>query len=172
MLELAYYHNEEVQKAYSKVVLDPDFDNCWAVGGYSDLELKLSDSTWDKVQFVSLYEGTVIGYFCASIDRACFTANSIVVANFTKSPNLVFSKDLNAFFDYLFVTVGLRSATWAAVEDSQGDRLYRKLSSFGVRVVGLEIESYLVPGPEYKNRVRYQLHGKDYLRLREERIQS
>ena len=137
MLELAYNHKEQLDKKYSRMLLNPDKYK-WVLPSWVNYEVKIDDNTWNRLQYVSVIKNEVIGYIECEIDRQCYYAHKLVLINFENKPSFVFSKDFYRFLKLLFFSFNLNKITFSCIVGNPIEKTYDKLiNKIGGRIVGI-----------------------------------
>lgn len=165
MLEYAYYNQSELCQCIKKVLDEKKlyFYYMFPVKFFS-LEIDVTD--YNSIQFVSKsHDGTILGFLSAGINRGHDSIDSLNFINFTGKPNIVFSRDAEAFFDELFITRRFRKCTFSAIEQNPAITLYRKLiKKFDGREVGILKENKKLTDGKYYNEVLFEIFREGYLK--------
>lgn len=162
MLDLAIFHEKELQARYQRTLFDPKykFYHRFSTIRYG-LELSVSS---DTIQMVSLDAGQVIGFFSADINRETDTAYNLSIIKFLDSPE--FSADIFGFFIMLFTQLGIKRVVWDVIIGNPAEKFYDYIAAnYGGRIVGtFRNEARLADGQLYD--VKY------YEMYREEALQA
>ncbi|MEL7609505.1 MAG: hypothetical protein AAGU74_08350 [Bacillota bacterium] len=157
MLEIAFAHQEALNKAWQKCIHSEHF-KYYCISPHFDLEIKCSDNTWDSLQMVSMSEaGEIIGYMSASLDRAGDMVSGISAINFGDM-SLTFSRDLMGFLVALFEVHRFRKVEWSVIVGNPAEVMYdRIVKKYGGRITGLRRETVRLYDGRYYDMKSYEL---------------
>ena len=165
MLDFAIKHQDALNLKSMKTLNDLHFK--YVYGAYSDLNKKIETDTWNKLQYVSIdpKTGEVIGYISASIDRICHYAHSLVAINYTKKPNIIFSKDFVTFIKQLFEVYKFNKVQWSVLINNPAEKMYdRFIEKHNGRIVGIYKEETYTFDHELCDKKLYEILRKDYIK--------
>ena len=159
-LEYALEHKAELQAAWLKTARDPRYRWLHGIANWWELECKLEDSTWSRVQMVHVAHGVVAGYLAGTRESTgCFS--NLTVANFG-TPTMAFGLDVARFLDHLFVDLGAPRVQWSVVANNPVRDTYHELARrLGGRCWGHSTRSVLV-GREYRDEEWFEVLAEDY----------
>lgn len=167
MLEHAYYNQSELCQCIEKILNDKNlyFYFMFPVKFFA-LEIDVTD--YNSIQFVSKStDGKIIGFLSASVNHGHDSIDSLNLINFTGKPNIIFSKDVESFFDEIFIKRHFRKCTFSAIEQNPAITLYRKLiKKFDGREVGFLKENKKLTDGNYYNEVLFEIFRDGYLKLK------
>lgn len=163
MLDLALNHSEELQKKFRDTWFSEDYKFYSCVNYYEDF--KVSDSTWNYHQFVSVDgDKNIIGYIGYCIERADNSVDGLTIINFTKDNKTEFGIDIaNAIRD-IFKKYHFRKLDFAVVVGNPVEKIYDAMvTKYNGRIVGTKKEhAHLYDGKYYDLKL-YEILSKDYL---------
>ena len=114
MLKPAILYREKLNEKYNNIAFDDKY-KYFNIDTYFDFDIKIADTTWQKIQMVSVNrENEVIGFLQAQIDRGSDSVISLWIGNFYEV-NYTFSKDLHQFLDDLLVKFNFRKVSFSVV---------------------------------------------------------
>jgi len=88
------------------------------------------------------------------------------VINFTGQPNITFSKDVENYFDEVFLCKNLRKIEFTCIEENPALKLYRKLiKKLGGREVGIQLEEKKLTDGKFYNNVIFEIFKEKYIEL-------
>lgn len=147
MLKYAYQYKEALEKLYVSTIDNPRLRwlNC---DGYLGFNLDIKDTTWDRLQYVSVNSnGEILGYLCAFLDLKINSVSSLFVMNFYE-PSLCFSKDFYGFLDTL--TQRYSKVNWSVVVGNPAEAMYDRVAKrHGGRIVGTKEKHVIIDGALY-----------------------
>lgn len=161
MLDIAINYKEQLAQKFRKVWFQEKY-KFWNNCNYYE-EQDISDSTWQKHQFVSLNSnGNVIGYIGYAIDRANEYAYSLNIINFTED-KLTFGMDVGKALTDIFERFHFRKLTFSVVIGNPIEKTYDKMiEKYGGRIVGYyKQHCKLIDGNFYDEKI-YEIFSKDY----------
>ena len=139
MLKLAYLYQEEIKQLFAKTCDNPKYKYYHL--GYFDFP-KIEDNEWNKIQRVSMYEDSVIGYLSASVNRTnniidslCMLSDTISIKEYKE-----FEKDIFDFF--LILLRQYPTIQWTVVTNNPVKKKYEKFVKYvGGDIVGIHHKS-------------------------------
>jgi hypothetical protein len=158
-----------LNQAYQTVVFKDkykyyNFNSSWSY------EIKLDDSSWDRIQMVSVdNKDNIRGYLSASIARMANKIDSIGAINFY-DVNVTFAKDFYQFLTQLFEVHNFNKIEWTVVIGNPAEKLYDKIvNKFGGSVVGIRHESTRLYDGTICDVKDYEILKRDYERHKNEK---
>lgn len=134
MLDLALNHADKLQNAFRKTWYVDKY-KYYNFDSYYD-EYKPAIDTWNKLEFVSIHDGQIVGYISYSIDRASNNCYELCVINFTDNC-VTFGVDLYKAIKDIFYKYNFSKLKWSVAIGNPAEKSYDKLvSKLGGRVVG------------------------------------
>ena len=162
MIKAAYLYRDEINKKMAEIAFNPkymfyNFGTCW----YFDY--KISDNSWEKMQFVSLdSRNCVLGYLCANVDRDSDKISNLGIINF-QNTNLTFSHDLRDFLTSLFDKFNYRKIEFNVIIGNPIEQSYdRVIAKYGGRIVGIRKESVKLMDNQYHDEKMYEIFRSEY----------
>jgi len=166
MLKLAYPYKEKLQQKYNEIIFQDKymFYNC---ENYWDYEFKLSESSWNSIEMVSVdSKDNIIGFFRASISRSSDKVSSLGVVNFHDA-NPVFAKDLKQFIYGLLFKFNFRKIEWTVVIGNPAEKIYdRFISKYGGNITGTTKETVKLQDGEYYDMKGYEVFRSEFKQRR------
>jgi hypothetical protein len=163
MLKPAIAYKDKLQKEYVNIIYEDKY-KFWNFGVYWGTGFKLSEDTWNSMEFVSVNKNDeVIGYLKACIDRSADKVEALSAVNFGKM-NPVFSKDFREFLHSMFDKFNFRKVEFSMVVGNPAEAMYDKyINKYGGRIVGIQTESTRIQGGKYCDVKLYEIMREDYL---------
>jgi len=162
LIELAAKHEVELQEKFADAFMD-ERNLFYFGGGYMD-KYKVSDSTWNRHEFVSLNDGKVIGYLSYNINQRTNSADGMCAINFG-GKSLTFSKDFMQFLKNIFRKYHFRKLSFGVYIGNPAEIMYdRYIKKFGSRIVGVEKESNMLADGKFYDYKQYEIFRDDYLK--------
>ena len=161
MLEVAQKYKDILSLKFCDCVMNPRY-KYYNGSSYWD-EYKPTDSMWVKHEFVSVRDGTVIGYFKYGISRETYSANALQIINFESCPSITFSKDLRQFLINVFEKYGFNKLNYVCVPENPIIETYRKMTKkFGGRIVGTKKQEFLLEDGKLYNCELFEITKDEY----------
>lgn len=156
MLVPAYTKIKELNDALAKTAMDPYYKYYHI--SYAEMDAKVEDTFWQKVQVVSLNEdGEVCSYLKASWTRPENCIASFIAINFNRKNPTLFAKDLVKFFKFLLLDLKAKKINFAAAIKNPATPHYDSIvENLGGRVVGIKNYEYLI-NDEYYDSKMYEI---------------
>jgi hypothetical protein len=156
MLKYAKLYEEDLNKTLLNL-LDDECLKYYQYGSMKSLIVKTEDDTWSKLQYVSVKNEKVIGYYEANFDRNNQSIASIQIVNFDAKNKYFFGKDLITFFERLKGT-GLRKVNWSVIIGNPAEKLYDKIiDRYGGRIVGVYLADVQLQDSIFYDRKIYEI---------------
>lgn len=159
MLKYAWQYKESLEQLYVKTIDDPrlKFVNC---DGYLGFNIDIKDTTWDRLQYVSVNsKGKIIGYLCAILDLKINSVSSLHVMNFYDK-SVTFSKDFYKFLDMLIHRYA--KINFSVVVGNPAEAMYdRVIKKYGGRIVGVKEDHVIIDGDLYDFKM-YEIMRRKY----------
>lgn len=155
MLELAINHKDELNKAYQSAIR-LDRNRFYIASSWSDYEIKIDDSDYYNIQYVSVDKsGCIVGYYCASIDRCANIITNISVINFKQ--NTQTSVDLFSFLTMIKNLPVIKIEWWVA-RGNKAEKMYDAIiQKYGGSKVGVYRKSVKLKDGKYYDKVMYEI---------------
>ena len=160
MLEPAIKYKEQLQKLYYNIWFDDKYKyyNCDTY--YQTLEI--NNDTWNSHQFVSVYNGEVIGYISYDVIRAINGVNSLAIINFTDN-KAVFGLDIGHALKDIFEKYKFRKLNFSVVIGNPIEKSYDKMiKKYGGRIVGVYKDHVKLLDGEYYDYKTYEILSSEY----------
>ena len=166
MLDYAYFRQSELYDCYRKVYTRKELYFFLSYPQKDFLpNIYCNDS--DYLQFVSLNSAKeIISFFNGYINKDYQRLQNLEVINFTGQPNITFSKDVENYFDEVFLCKNLRKIEFTCIEENPALKLYRKLiKKLGGREVGIQLEEKKLTDGKFYNNVIFEIFKEKYIEL-------
>lgn len=163
MLDLALNHVEELQEKFRSIWFVDKY-KFWNCTNYYE-DFKVSESSWDYHQFVSLdHDGEIIGYIGYSIDRPSDLVDGLNIINFTDN-KIVFGVDVGNAIRDIFEKFNFRKLNFCVVIGNPIEESYDKLIiKYGGRIVGTQKEQAKLFDGKFYDEKLYEITRSDYLK--------
>jgi hypothetical protein len=168
MIDIAQKYSEELKKLFYDTWYDSRY-NYFINGNYSD-DFLLSNSNWDKFEFVSLNpkDNTIIGYVGYDIARANDKVSHLALINFkldcTHSRN-IFAIDLHRILKDMFLVYNFRKLCFSVVIGNPVAEKYERLvKKFGGRVVGVRKADIKLMDNNYYDVKFFEIFREDFVK--------
>lgn len=160
MIEIAQKHTDELKVKMADTMYDLKY--MFAHAGYTD-EYNPSRSTWDKHEFVSMNNDTLIGYMSYYINRNDYSASGFYAINFTDD-KITFGRDLGIVLNDIFTKFNFRKLTFGVYVGNPIEKSYDKaINKFGGRIIGVEREAARLLDGNFYDYKTYEIFRKDYI---------
>lgn len=124
--------------------------------------MQIDDNTWDKHQFVSVLNGSVIGYIEYNISREENHVRSLAIINFTDN-KVTFGKDLSQALKDIFEKYNFRKLNFSVVVGNPIEKSYDKMiKKYGGRIVGTYKENCKLIDGKYYDEKLYEILASEY----------
>jgi hypothetical protein len=166
MLEYAKKYEDKLKELFLDIAFDPfyQFENC---GVYYET-FKLSESTWESHNFVSVYNNEVlgmIGYQIRRTDNAVYGLHIIHFGGPDAPHQYIFGKDIITALKDIFEKYRFNKINFSVVIGNPIENTYDKLvKRYNGRIVGIrEQETRLIDGKLYDMK-EYEILASRYFR--------
>ncbi len=172
LLKPAVLYEDQLKMAYRSIAFEDKY-KYFTASNYFDFDIPLEDSTWRKIQLVSVNKkGDLIGFFSATIDRGDDAVSSLSIVNFYDL-NYVFSKDFHQFLNDLFTKFNFRKVSFSVVVGNPSEKMYDKyIDKHGGRVVGIKNKDIKLQDNQYYDLKLYEIFRDDYMKNADRRIKN
>ena len=169
MLELAYFNQSELYECYKKMYEDESKMYFYLSYPQKDFVPVIYSNDSEYLQFVSKdSKNNVIGFFTGYINKEYQSLQRLELIKFSGRINIIFSKDVEAYFDSVFLYKNLRKIEFSCIEENPAISVYRKLiKKFNGREIGTEINSKKLTDGNYYNNVLFEIYRENYLAVME-----
>lgn len=140
MLELAFRKSEELTERFRDVIDDDHFK--WYFCGPQDIP-QFAEGIICSRQYASVDKfGKVVGYINYDWSEVTLNCLNLGAINFTKEPNLTFSRDVQQVIYDIFVKYNFNSIHIGCVKSSPQFEMYKRMmDTTGGRYVGYTTKS-------------------------------
>lgn len=160
MLEPAIKYRDQLEKLQHNIWFNDKY-KYWNCDIFYQ-SMQIDDNTWSKHQFVSVYNGEVIGYISYNILRAEHNAYSLSIINFSDN-KAVFGVDLNRALKDIFEKYKFRKLNFNVVIGNPIEKSYDKMiKKYGGRIVGTYKEDVKLIDGEYYDKKIYEILASEY----------
>jgi len=162
MLDVAIKYTDKLKIKFANTMFNDKYKYYYN-SSYRN-EYKPEDSSWNKHEFVSIYNNDILGYMAYSIKRETYSANSLCIINFTE-PNIIFSKDLKKLLTDIFEKFNFMKLNFGVTVGNTIEASYDKMiKKYGGRIVGIyKEEDKLIDGTYADSKV-YEIFREDYFK--------
>lgn len=160
MLELAIKHQTKLNEKFLNLCSSgSNYLKYYIIDDWCDYNIKISDSSWDKLQYVSVdKEGNVLGYIKADVGRPTRILNNFALVNLTGKANLTFSKDILNFIDLCFKERKFIKMEFNVIVGNPAEKIYDKfIKKCGGSVVGTLHKSSMLHDGKYYDKKLYEI---------------
>lgn len=120
--------------------------------------ITVSESSWSKIQLVSVHNGKVMGYFSATIDRFTQSIDQIAMVKFCEGHELEMAADIAEIFGWL--KRHFRHIRWTTSKGSTTEAFYhRVVKDQGGYVIGVIPEANLLRDGRIVDSVYFTVPG-------------
>lgn len=168
MLDIAYKYKDAFQKEWQKTLTNPKYKLMYTCT-WMKHEHALDDSDWNNIQYVSIFEGRVIGFFEAAVDHPGWMITSVFDFSTaeTEKETMEFVEDYQGFYKILLEERHFLRIAFTCIEGSPADILNNRICAMkGVngklRKVGIETKSIRLADGKYYNNVRYEIINPEW----------
>ena len=157
MLKPAQLYAEELTRKFLEVAYNEDY--MFYNSGWMNKYIP-SEDTWHMHEFVSIYNGEVIGYISYDIDQRSQNVTNFRMINFTNN-KCTFALDIIKVLHDIFYKYSYNKINFGAYVGSPAEKIYDKfINKYGGRVIGTyEMESKLLDGRFYDFKI-YEIMNK------------
>ena len=161
MLEYAKKHEPKLKELYWDIAFDPFYQFI----DYSAFreDIKLPEDTYRQNDFVSVWNGEIIGHITYSINRIANSVDSFGCVHFGKNYPYIFGKDLVTALKEIFEKFKFNKISFCVVIGNPIEKTYDKLvQKYGGRIVGIwKQDRRLLDGNLYDSKC-YEILAEDY----------
>lgn len=161
MLKPAFLYQNELNKAYQDYVLyNPIY--FYLIEDVWDYAIKIDENDYTRIQFVSVKNNIVHGYFCADVNRKNNVVTNLEVFRLTNKPGNVFTFDFHRFIKKIITQ--FRKVTFEVIENSPYQKIYdNHLKRYNGREVGKRLLDVKLSDGNYYNVKVYELFNPNVL---------
>lgn len=166
MLKLAYPYKDQLKVKFMETMFNEKY-KYYHSSNFCDYELKLSDSSWTNLDFISVDKhDNILGFLGATIHRGDDMITSLQAINFYDL-NYAFSKDFHQFITDLFDKFKFRKMVFNVVIGNPAEKMYDKyIKKYNGRVVGIKIKEVKLYDGDFYDQKIYEIFRDDYLKAR------
>ena len=160
MLEPAIKYKDQLQSLQYDIWFDDKY-KYWNNSIYYS-GINVDPDTWNRHQFVSVYNNEVIGYISYDISRSDDVVHSLSIMNFSNN-KITFGRDVMQALKDIFEKYKFRKLSFSVVVGNPIEKTYDKMiKKYGGRIVGIQKEDVKLIDGEYYDRKSYEILAKDY----------
>lgn len=160
MLEPAIKYKEQLENLQYNIWFEDKY-KYWNSDTYYN-SMQIESDTWNKHQFVSVYNGEVIGLIEYSIVRSSDIACNLSIINFSND-KIIFGKDLIQALKDIFEKYKFRKLQFSVIIGNPIEKTYDKMiNKYGGRIVGVYKDDAKLIDGEYYDRKLYEITAKEY----------
>lgn len=172
MIEYAKRYEEKLKQLYLGITFDPYYQ--FEIFSSGREVIKLSDSTYDCHDFVSLYEGEIIGTMGYQIRQDINAVWGLYIIHFEKSKNnFIFGKDVFTMMQNIFEVFHFSKINFSVAVGNPIEPTYDKLvcKKYGGRIVGINKRDVMLLDRKLYDRKEYEILAEDYFQVGSRRRQ-
>lgn len=160
MLEPAIKYKDQLEKLQYNIWFDDKY-KYWACDSYYQ-SMNIDDNTWNRHQFVSVYNDKVIGYIAYNISRSDNNVGGLSIINFSDN-RAAFGIDLGKALKDIFEKYKFRKLNFNVVIGNPIEKSYDKMiKKYGGRIVGIHKEDVKLIDGKYYDRKFYEILASEY----------
>lgn len=162
MLEPAIKYKNQLESLQYNIWFNDKY-KYWSYHSYCH-SIPIAENTWDTHQFVSVYNGVVIGYISYEISREKNSAYDLNIINFSDN-KVVFGKDLGQALKDIFERYKFRKLNFSVLIGNPIEKSYDKMiNQYGGRIVGTCKEEVKLIDGEYYDKKLYEILAREYFK--------
>ena len=124
--------------------------------------MQIDDNTWNRHQFVSVFNDEVIGYIAYDISRNDNSVDGLRIINFSDN-KAVFGVDLGKALRDIFEKYKFRKLNFNVLIGNPIEKSYDKMiKKYGGRIVGTCKEDIKLSDGQYYDRKLYEIFASEY----------
>lgn len=160
MLEPAVKYKEQLERLQYNIWFNDKY-KYWNYNVYNR-PIDIDANTWNSHQFVSVYNGEVIGYISYSISRGDNNAYALSIINFSDN-KAIFGKDLGCALRDIFEKYKFRKLNFSVLIGNPAEKSYDKMiAKYGGRIIGVRKEDVKLIDGNYYDEKLYEIFANDY----------
>lgn len=160
MLEPAIKYKEQLEKLQYDTWFNDKY-KYWHCDVYYDY-INIDENTWNRHQFVSVVNETVIGYISYNISRSNNSVDCLSILNFSDN-KAAFGMDLGQALRDIFEKYKFRKLTFVVVVGNPIEKSYDKMiKKYGGRIVGIKKEDVKLVDGKYYDKKIYEILASEY----------
>ena len=163
MLQPAIKFKQEIERLQYETWFSEKF-KYWNADLFYD-NIEITEDTWNKHQFVSVYDGQVIGYIEYDIARNTRHVRNISILNFSCDPRskAVFGADLYRAIKDIFELYKFRKIQFSIIIGNPVEQSYDRLvHRLGGRIIGVYKDDVVLIDGQYYDRKLYEICASEY----------
>jgi len=125
MIFPALYFGDKVRAAFSKKILE-DASMFYYFDNFVSYSFEIDMNESKKLQYVSVYQGNVIGYAEAKVDRVNSVVEQLLVIRFDEKVHVTVILDFFAFLKLIFVKRNFRKMVYHVIDGNPSMSMYQK----------------------------------------------
>lgn len=160
MLEPAIKYRDQLEKLQYNIWFNDKY-KYWNCDTYYQ-SMQIDTDTWNRHQFVSVYNDEVIGYISYNVSRSDNNAYSLSIINFSDN-TVIFGVDLSRALKDIFEKYRFRKLNFTVVVGNPIEKSYDKMiKKYGGRIVGIHKDDVKLINGEYYDRKLYEILASEY----------
>ena len=160
MLEPAIKYKDQLEKLQYNIW----FNDKYKYYNYNTYynSMQIDDNTWNRHQFVSVFNDEVIGYIAYDISRNDNSVDGLRIINFSDN-KAVFGVDLGKALRDIFEKYKFRKLNFNVLIGNPIEKSYDKMiKKYGGRIVGTCKEDIKLSDGQYYDRKLYEIFASEY----------
>jgi len=168
MIQPAFIHKTELQKIYAEYIYKEKY-KYYSLGVSTKYELEIDNSDWKMIQYCSIINNKIIGYFCAHIIRSDNKITEIGILNFIEDNDFLHKTlhktlgiDLIKFFRMLYLDKNIHKIEWSVILNkklkSRTEIFYDNIAEkYNGSIIGISHDAIKLRDGKYYDRKYYEL---------------
>jgi hypothetical protein len=163
MLEYAKKHEQKLKELYWSIAFD--FHYQYRMGSPHRDDFELPKDTYSQNDFVSIWQGEIIGHINYSINRSANCIDNLTCVHFGSDSSYTFAKDLIAAIKEIFEKYRFNKLCFCVVVGNPVEKTYDKLvKKHGGRIVGIWIQDKMLMDGSLHDVKCYEILAVDYFK--------
>ncbi len=167
MLEPAYFNQDKLYTAYKTLYTENSELLFYLYYPQKDFFPIIHENDSELLQFVSKdYNDKLLGFFTGYINKDFELLEKLEIINFTGKTNFIFSKDVERYFEKVFLYKRLRKIEFSCIDKNPSINLYRKLiKKLNGNVIGTFRDSVKLTDGKYYNNIFFEIFRDDFFKI-------
>lgn len=168
MLVPAILYKDQLIKKHREIWFDDKY-TYWNSGIYWE-DLTVNTDTWNEHQFVSVYNGEIIGYIAYSINRSANIAYSLNVLKYSNHFSATFSLDLGQALQDIFEKFHFNKLNFSVIIGNPIEESYdRIIDRYNGRIVGTYKDHVRLQDGKLCDQKLYEIMSEEYFKAKKDR---
>ena len=160
MLEPAIKYKNKLEQLQYNIWFNEKY-KYWNCDTYYN-SMQIDTDTWNRHQFVSVFNDEILGYIAYNISRSDNNVSSLSIINFSDNKT-VFGVDLCHALKDIFERYKFRKLNFSVVIGNPIEKSYDKMiNKYGGKIVGIYREDVKLIDGQYYDRKLYEILASEY----------